>query len=125
MTFGALDIVVILQFCVAFAILNVWLFRSEKPSRFRGANAKTLREEFVKYGLSDNFYLVIKYIKPLLAITLLAGTFVPYCTQIGAIGLGILMLGSVWMHFRVRDKFVKYIPALVLLSMCIIISLYS
>ena len=125
MTFGALEIVVILQFCVAFAILNVWLFRSEKPSRFRGANAKTLREEFVKYGLSDNFYLIIKYTKPLLAITLLAGTFVPYCTQIGAIGLGVLMLGSVWMHFRVRDKFLKFVPALVLLSMCIIISIYS
>lgn len=125
MTLGAFDLVLILQFCVSFAILNVWLFRSDKPSRFRGSNAKTLREEFVKYGLSDNFYLVIKYIKPLLAITLLTGTFVPYCTQIGAIGLGILMLGSVWMHFRVRDKFVKFVPALVLLSMCIVISVYS
>ena len=125
MIFGVFDILLFTQIIVSFTILNVWVFRSDKPSRFRGSNAKNLREEFLKYGLSDNFYRLIKFVKPGLAIILLAGTFVPYCTQIGAIGLGVLMLGSVWMHFRVRDKFLKFVPALVLLSLCIIISVYS
>jgi len=120
-SFASNNIDIFLQIIVSFVILNVWLFRSEKPSKFRGSTAKNLREEFVKYGLSDNCYKCIKFVKPAFALILLFGTIFPYCTQIGAIGLSILLFGSIWMHYRVRDKFIKYIPALFLFSICILI----
>jgi hypothetical protein len=115
------NLLVLIQVIVSFTILNVWLFRAEKPSKFRGSTAKNLREEFTQYGLNEKIYKTIKFVKPALAIILLSGTFIPYCTLIGASGLAFLMLGSIYMHFKVRDQFYKYLPAIILFIMCVAI----
>ena len=40
---------------VGLTVINVWLFRSEKNTLFRGGNAGNLLEEFEVYGLEDYF----------------------------------------------------------------------
>ena len=54
-----------LQVIVALTILNVWFFRASKQTKFRGASARSLQEEFEKYGLSKKMYAITSVVKPL------------------------------------------------------------
>lgn len=110
-----------LQIIVALAILNVWFLRSSKQTKFRGSDARTLSEEFENYGLSKNVYVFTSVVKPMIAIMLLIAIFFPFLTKPSVIALSLFMLGAVYMHFKVRDTFVKYIPALSILCGCVAI----
>jgi len=55
------------QLVIALALLNVWLLRAGKPTRWRGGEAKNMREEFASYGLPPWFMWVIGLIKVTLA----------------------------------------------------------
>jgi hypothetical protein len=113
----AKDIIAII---VALIILNVWLIRSRRATSFRGAQAKTLREEFAAYGLSFGMMCVVGALKVSFALALLAGLWVEGLTFWAAIGLGSLMAGALVMHLKVRDPLVKSIPALALLTLCLV-----
>lgn len=110
-----------LQLVVALGILNVWLLRSNKATAYRGGNAKTMREEFAAYGLPYWFMCVIGVLKVGLAISLLAGIWVPSMAQPAAIGMGVLMLGAFVMHLKVKDPLAKALPSIGVLAMCIAI----
>jgi len=107
-----------LQLSVALGILNVWLVRSGKATPFRGGDAKTLREEFVAYGLPLWFMRVVGVLKVSLALALIAAIWVHRVTQPAAIGLGLLMLGAFIMHLKVKDPIKKALPSLTVLAMC-------
>ena len=114
-----------LQIIVALTILNVWFFRAPKQTRFRGASARTLSEEFEKYGLSKRAFMITSVVKPMLAVSLLVSIFFPFLTKPASLALAFFMLGALYMHFRVRDEFTKYIPALSMFCGCTIIYLLS
>ena len=114
-----------LQVIVALTILNVWFFRASKQTKFRGASARNLQEEFEKYGLSKQVYALTSVIKPLLAVSLLIAIFVPYITKPASLALAFFMLGALYMHFRVRDELTKYLPALGMFCGCVAIYLLS
>ena len=120
-----IEIALCLQIIVALTILNVWFFRASKQTRFRGASARNLQEEFEKYGLSKQMYAITSIIKPLLAVSLLIAIFVPYLTKLGiifiALSLAFFMLGALYMHFRVRDDFTRYLPAFGMFCGCVAI----
>ena len=46
------EVAILLQVFVALVVFNVWTFGAEKPTKYRGGSAKTLREEFMEFGLS-------------------------------------------------------------------------
>ena len=116
---------IILKIIVGISILNVWLIRPTKATKWRGGAAKTILEEFIVYGLSKQFCYFIGLLKVTLAIILLASIQFEALTLTGSIGLAILLLGSISMHLKVGDKFIKSFPALLFLVLNLVITLIS
>jgi len=112
----------VIQLVVALGILNVWLLRFGKPTAWRGGNAQNMREEFHVYGLPPWFMRVVGFLKILSAALLIAGVWVPNLTQPASLGLAVLMLGAVVMHFKVKDPLKKSLPAFTMLLFCLIVA---
>lgn len=116
-------IVTIIQVIVALSIYNVWLLRSGRATNWRGGDARTMKEEFEVYGLSVWFMGVVGFLKLLFATGLLAGVWYPVLTLPSAVGLAVLMLGAVAMHFKVSDPPLKALPAFTMLVLCVLVAL--
>lgn len=111
------------QVVIALGLLNVWLLRAGKPTPWRGGEAKNMREEFAAYGLPVWFMGLIGFLKVSLALLLLAGIWVPVLTQPAAIGIAVLMLGAIAMHFKVNDPPKRAVPAMSILALCVFVIL--
>lgn len=113
--------IIILQVIVGLSILNVWLLQKNKPTKWRGGNAKTIVEEFQAYGLPVWMCYVVGTLKVALALALLAAIIYPELRQPAALGLAILLSGSILMHLKIKDPLMKSFPAFLFLTMCLII----
>ena len=111
------------QVIVGLSLLTVWLFRADKPTMWRGGDAKNLREEFAVYGLSPNFMKVVGFLKVSLGLCLILGLWVPLVTRPAAIGVAALMLGAVAMHVKVKDPLRSSLPAFTLLVLAIFVAI--
>ena len=111
----------ILKLVVGLTILNVWFFRATRKTPYRGGDAKSLKEEFKVYGLSDTVYQTVLVVKSLLAVLLLVSVFVPDLTNFASGGIILMMIGAAYMHFKVKDSFQKTMPALVMLILSVAI----
>lgn len=116
-------LVLALQVAVALGILNVWLLRSGQATPYRGGAAQTLREEFAAYGLPFWFMCVIGVLKVGLALALMAAIWHHPLARPAAMGLGLLMLGAIAVHLKVKDPLKKALPATAVLAMCAFIAL--
>lgn len=108
----------ILQIVIGLLVLNVWSLRRRKPSPWRGGDAKNMRQEFKEYGLPMWFMKTVKWVKISLALLLLAGVWLPVVTKPAAIGMGLLMIGAIAMHFKINDPIHKSYPASLMLIAC-------
>lgn len=115
----------VLQIIVGLSLLNVWLLRYNKKTPYRGKGAGNLREEFEVYGLPVWFMWVVGVLKIGVAAMLLMGVWVPTLVQPAAIVLILLMLGAFIMHLKVKDPLMAAVPALLMLTMSVIILLLS
>lgn len=111
------------QVIAALGIFNVWILRSGKATHWRGGDAKSLKDEFQVYGLPGWSMGVIGFLKLFCAALLLAGIWFPALSRPAAIGLGVLMVGAVAMHIKVKDPLQRALPALGLLALCVVIAL--
>ena len=114
----------ILSVVVGLTVINVWLFRSDKSTSYRGGDANSLMEEFVVYGLGD-YFLTIGIIKVGLAVLLILSLYFKKLRMFSALGIGLMMLVAIYMHFRVGDELIKSMPASVMLLSCLIIAYSS
>ncbi len=108
----------VLQIGVALGLLNVWLLRFGQNTQYRGGNAQTMRQEFEVYGLPGWFTFVVGVLKVGAALCLLAGLWVHVLVLPAAALIGVLMLGALAMHLKVKDPWMKSLPALVVLVAC-------
>lgn len=115
-------IIIALQVIVGLSILNVWLVRSKKATQWRGGDARSIFEEFEVYGLPRWSVYVIGTLKVILALLLLAGIFYPILRAPAALGLAILLAGSVSMHIKVGDPLIKSFPAALFMTMSLVIA---
>lgn len=115
----------ILQIVIALGIVNVWLFRAGKQTPYRGGQAKTMREEFHGYGLPFWFMVVVGVLKLSLALALLLAVRFEALAQPAATGMGLLMLGALAMHLKVKDPLHKALPAAAMLAMSVGVVLLS
>lgn len=108
-------------------VLNVWLIRWDQSHLFgisyRGGDASNLFDEFHAYGLSSTLFYLIGMLKITTAILLLLGfryekTIIPAGTF-----MAIFMTGALYMHFKVGDEFVKYVPSAIMLFSSLLIVL--
>ena len=114
----------ILSVVVGLTVINVWLFRSNRSTSYRGGDAASLFEEFQVYGLED-YFLIIGIIKVSLAIMLLLSLYFKKLSFFASSGIGIMMLVAVYMHVNVGDELIKSMPASVMLASCLIIAYSS
>ena len=114
----------ILSVVVGLTVINVWLFRSNRSTSYRGGDATSLLEEFQVYGLED-YFLIIGIIKVSLAIMLLLSLYFKKLSFFASSGIGIMMLVAIYMHVNVGDELIKSMPASVMLASCLVIAYSS
>ncbi|MFD2550861.1 DoxX family protein [Bizionia sediminis] len=114
-----------LKIIVSLSILNVWLVQFNKPTRWRGGDAKTILEEFKVYGLSKTQYYIIGFLKISLALVLLVSIQFQNLTLLGSLGLALLLLGSIAMHLKIKDPLYKSFPAFLFLVMTVVIAILA
>jgi uncharacterized membrane protein YphA (DoxX/SURF4 family) len=111
----------ILQIVVALGLLNVWLVRSGTATEYRGAGARSLKQEFAAYGLPDMAFYVVGLLKVGSAVALIAGLWMPELVAPAAGVVAVLMVGALAMHVKVKDPIKKSVPALLMFAMCVAI----
>ena len=114
----------ILSVVVGLTVINVWLFRSNRSTSYRGGDASSLLEEFQVYGL-DDYFLIIGIVKVSLAIMLLFSLYFKKLSFFASSGIAVMMLVAVYMHINVGDELIKSMPASVMLTSCLIIAYSS
>jgi uncharacterized membrane protein YphA (DoxX/SURF4 family) len=112
----------VLMAIVSSTVLNVWLFRFNKPTIYRGGQAKTMIEEFAAYGLSEAFVYIVGGLKVLAALGLVVGFYYKKLVAPSSTVIAVLMVGAIFMHFKVQDAAIKFLPATLMLfcSLCLI-----
>ena len=114
----------ILSLIVGLTVINVWLFRSNRSTSYRGGDASNLLEEFQVYGL-DDYFLIIGIVKVSLAIMLLLSLYYKKLSFFASSGIAVMMLVAVFMHINVGDELIKSMPASVMLTSCLVIAYSS
>ena len=114
----------ILSVVVGLTVINVWLFRSDKSTSYRGGDANSLMEEFVVYGLGD-YFLTIGIIKVGLAVLLILSLYYKKLRVFSALGIGLMMIVAIYMHFSIGDELIKSMPASIMLLSCLLIAYSS
>lgn len=112
-------LILIFKVVIALGILNVWLLRFNKQTEWRGAGAASMNEEFTKYGLPVWLVPVIGFLKLGFATLLIISIFQDGYKLgfIGAVGMGILMIGAIAMHIKINDPLKRSLPAFLMLMM--------
>ena len=106
---------------VGLTVINVWLFRSNKSTSYRGGDATNLIEEFAVYGLED-YFILIGIIKVSLAIILILSLYFSKLRFFASFGIAIMMLVAIFMHISVGDELLKSAPATTMLISSLIIA---
>ena len=101
----------LLMSTISLIVLNVWFFRFNTFTIYRGGNATNMIEEFAVYGFSETVVYIIGGLKILAAFGLLFGFFFEKTILPSVSLLGTLMLGAIIMHFKINDEAIKFLPA--------------
>ena len=101
----------LLSATVSLVVLNVWFFRFNQSTIYRGGNASNMIEEFAVYGFSETIVYLVGGLKVLAAFGLLIGFFKEKTIVPSASLMAIMMSGAIFMHYRVADEAIKYLPA--------------
>jgi hypothetical protein len=105
---------ILAQIIVAVSVAYVWIFRYH-----------VVISEFKQFGLSDLTRAFVGASKIALATLLIAGIWYPTLVPIPSILMGFFMLAAQYFHFKVKNPFIKHLPSLIFLILCIIIALAS
>jgi len=109
------NIKTILTLIVSTTIINVWLFRFNDETIYRGGDALNMLEEFNIYGFSETFTYIIGFIKVSCALALLLSIYYNKILLPAALVIIALMSGALVMHFTVSDEIIKFLPATLVL----------
>tara|TARA_Y100000748_G_scaffold302281_1_gene304167 strand:+ start:217 stop:609 length:393 start_codon:yes stop_codon:yes gene_type:complete len=109
------NIKTILTLVVSTTIINVWLFRFNDETLYRGGDALNMLEEFNIYGFSETFTYIIGFIKVSCALALLLSIYYNKILLPAALVIIALMSGALVMHFTVSDEIIKFLPAALVL----------
>jgi len=118
-------VIIALKLVVALSILNVWLFRFNKATPWRGGDSRTLLDEFHAYGLSTTVAYLVGALKVGLALLLLTSIYFQPLTVYAAGGIAFTMAGAIFMHVRINDPLKKSFPAFTFLILSAVILMYG
>ncbi len=109
----------VLQIVIALGLINVWLVRFRKATKYRGMGADSMQAEFLAYGLPTWFMYLVGGAKMLIAASMIAGFWIPELVYPASGLLVFLMIGAVSMHIKVKDPFIRALPAILVLLMAL------
>ena len=115
---------IVVSFFVSFLVTNVWLFRFNKETPYRGGDAKNMIEEFAEYGLNTNIMYLVGFLKIVASIGLIIGLLKTKISIYSSLLMSILMIGAIYFHFKISDPAIKYFPS-VLMLLCSIFIYFS
>ena len=101
----------LLMSTISLIVLNVWFFRFNTFTIYRGGNATNMIEEFAVYGFSETVVYIIGGLKILAAFGFFFGFFFEKTILPSVSLMGTLMLGAIIMHFKINDEAIKFLPA--------------
>ena len=110
---------------VSILVANVWLFRFDKETPYRGGNAKNMIEEFAVYGLDTNMLYLIGTLKIIASVGLIIGLFKTKISVYSSLLMAILMMGAIYFHFKISDPAIKYFPSVLMLFCSVLIYISS
>ncbi len=117
-----MDLIILIKIIISLSILNVWIMRYNKKTKYRGGNANSLKEEFEVYGLPTWLIYVVGFLKISLAFMILTAIWITQITLYAAVSMSILMVSAIIMHIKIKDPLKKSLPALsillLLLALC-------
>jgi len=102
------------QLIVAISVFYVWVFRYE-----------VIIKEFKQFELSDLTRTFVGASKVALATLLVTGIWYPSLISIPAMLMGLFMLAAQYFHFKIKNPFIKHLPSLLLLILCIFLTITS
>jgi hypothetical protein len=105
---------ILAQIIVAASVAYVWIFRYD-----------VIIKEFKQFGLSDLMRTFVGAFKVSLATLLVTGIWFPILIAIPAILMGFCMVAAQYYHFKIKNPFIKHLPSLMLLILCVFITLVS
>jgi len=103
------------------SIINVWFFRFNMSTEWRGGDAKSMKEEFKTYGLPETMMYAVGGLKVLSALLLMVSIWVPSLALPAAGTMAVLMLGAIAMHIKVSDPLKSSLPAFIFLTLSLFI----
>jgi len=106
---------VILSLILSSVVINVWVFRFNRSTMYRGGDSSNMIEEFAIYGLSEAFVYIVGAFKILAALGILIGLFRKNLIIPSALLMALLMAVALFMHFKVGDDMIKFLPAFLML----------
>ncbi len=120
-----MTLIMILQLVIAIGLINVWFFRFNKATDYRGGDAKNMKEEFIAYGLPVWLMYLVGAMKIAIAIMLVLSFWVEQLLLYNLIALASLMIAALMMHVKVKDPIKKSYPALSILFMIALIMYFT
>ena len=115
------QLISIFQVVIGLSVLRVWLINFNKPTSWRGGGARSMKEEFVSYGLPQWMVYLVGALKVIFSIGLIAGLWYPILIKFSASGIAIFMFFAVLMHVKIKDPLKKSIPAFTFLILSLLI----
>ena len=115
---------IVVSFFVSFLVTNVWLFRFNKETPYRGGDAINMIEEFAEYGLNTNIMYLVGFLKIVASIGLIIGLLKTKISIYSSLLMSFLMIGAIYFHFKISDPAIKYFPS-VLMLLCSIFIYFS
>lgn len=102
------NLILLSQIAVAGSVYFVWIFRYFNVVK-----------EFQQFGLSDITRNFIGAAKISLSALLLVGIWYPELITITAGFMGLMMIAAQYFHFKIKNPFIKHLPSLLLLILCL------
>ena len=106
--------IILAQITIAISVAYVWIFRFDNVVK-----------EFKQFGLSDLTRSFVGASKISLSTLLVMGIWYSSLVLIPSVLMGLLMIAAQYFHFKISNPFIKHLPSLILLILCIFMALAS
>lgn len=106
--------IILAQIILATSVAYVWIFRYDN-----------IIKEFKQFGLSDLTRSFIGAAKISLATLIIVGIWYPSLVAVPSAIMGTLMIAAQYFHFKIKNPFIKHLPSLFLLVLCVFLTFVS
>jgi len=114
-------LIIAIKIVIFVSIINVWFFRFNESTSWRGGEASSMKEEFAAYGLSTTLMYIVGFLKVLSALLLVISIWVPSLVLPAAGLMAFLMLGAIAMHLKINDPLRSSFPAFSFLVLSLVL----